>query len=96
MLGAIPPLPRYALVAWCSVEAQGQLYFAFTLAYSSLNVRDQVSHPSKTTGKIMALYILIFKFLDRRREDKNILKRMVASILQIEVTLNLFVDAILT
>jgi hypothetical protein len=24
---------------------------------------DQVSHPYKTTGKIMVLYILIFKFL---------------------------------
>jgi hypothetical protein len=29
---------------------------------SSLNVSDQVSHPYKTTGKIMVLYILIFKF----------------------------------
>ena len=29
---------------------------------SSLNVSDQVSHPSKTRGKIMCLYILIFKF----------------------------------
>jgi hypothetical protein len=25
---------------------------------SSLNVRDQVSHPYKTTGRIMVLYIL--------------------------------------
>ena len=28
---------------------------------SSLNVSDQVSYPHKTTGKIMDLYILIFK-----------------------------------
>jgi hypothetical protein len=29
MSGAIPPLPQYAFMAWCSVkkEAQGQLYF---------------------------------------------------------------------
>jgi hypothetical protein len=27
-------------------------------------VRDQVSHPYKTTGKITVLYILIFTFLD--------------------------------
>jgi hypothetical protein len=26
MSGAIPPLPHYALMAWCSVKAQGQLY----------------------------------------------------------------------
>jgi hypothetical protein len=27
MRGAIPPLPQYAVMAWCSVKAQGQLYF---------------------------------------------------------------------
>jgi hypothetical protein len=29
MSGAIPPLPQYAFMAWCSVKrkAQGQLYF---------------------------------------------------------------------
>jgi hypothetical protein len=26
MNGAIPPLPQYALMAWCLVKAQGQLY----------------------------------------------------------------------
>jgi hypothetical protein len=26
MSGAVPPLPHYAFMAWCSVKAQGQLY----------------------------------------------------------------------
>jgi hypothetical protein len=39
--------------------------------FNSLNVRDQVSHPYKATGKIMFLYILIFTFLDNRRECLN-------------------------
>jgi hypothetical protein len=30
---------------------------------SSLNVRDQVLHPYKTTGKITVICILIFKLL---------------------------------
>jgi hypothetical protein len=34
MRGAIPPLPQYALMAWCSVKkAQGQLYI---LTYGGL------------------------------------------------------------
>ena len=39
--------------------------FSNTLSFlSSLNVSAQVSHPYKTTGKIIILYTLIFKFLD--------------------------------
>jgi hypothetical protein len=40
--------------------------------FPSLNVKDQVSHPYKTTGRIMVLYILTFLFLDSRREDKTL------------------------
>src|SRR5215468_5557386 len=39
---------------------------------SSLSVRDQVSHPYKTTGKTTVLYTLIFVFLDSNLEDKRI------------------------
>jgi hypothetical protein len=34
-------------------------------------VRDQVSHPYKTTGKIIFLCILIFVFLDSKPEDST-------------------------
>jgi hypothetical protein len=35
-----------------------------------LNLRDQVSHPYRTTNKIIIVYILTFTFLDGSREDK--------------------------
>ena len=38
---------------------------------SSLNVNDQVSHTYQTTGKIIVLFILIFKVLDSKLEDKR-------------------------
>jgi hypothetical protein len=36
---------------------------------TSLNVRDQVSHPYRNTGKIIIWNILIFMLFDSRRED---------------------------
>jgi hypothetical protein len=39
--------------------------------HSSLNLSDQVSHPYKTTGKIIVLYIFFFIFLNNILEDKS-------------------------
>ena len=42
------------------------ILFSNTLSLrSSLNVRDHASQPYSTTGNIIVLYILIFKFLVR-------------------------------
>jgi len=49
--------------------------FSNTLSFlSSRNVSDQVSHPYKTTGKIIVLYILIFK-KSEVRSGKHVLGR---------------------
>jgi hypothetical protein len=61
----------------------------FTLSpCSSLTVRGHVSHPHKTTGKIIFQYILKFVFLDSKQETKKILDRMVAGIPTLQSTLN--------
>jgi hypothetical protein len=38
---------------------------------SSLNVRDQVSHPYRISDKIIVLFILIFTISDNRRKGKK-------------------------
>jgi hypothetical protein len=48
---------------------------------ASRGVRNKVSHSYKTTGKIIALYILFFKFREETRRQKT-LNRIVASIPQ--------------
>jgi len=46
--------------------------FSDTLSLrSSNNVSDQVSHPYKTTSKIIFLYISVFKFLDIKLDDRR-------------------------
>jgi len=47
------------------------LFSIVLILYSFLNVRDLVSHPYKTTGKIVVVCILIFMFLGSKREDRT-------------------------
>jgi hypothetical protein len=37
----------------------------------SIHVGDRLSHPHKTTCKIIVLYLSIFKFLDNKLYDKD-------------------------
>jgi hypothetical protein len=38
--------------------------------FCSCNIRNEVLHPYRTTGKIIVSYIPVFTLLDSRREDK--------------------------
>ena len=64
--------PRYVVFStlWYLVLLSPDRLLSNTLRLcSSLNVRDQASHPYKTSVKIIALYILIFIFLGSKLED---------------------------
>jgi hypothetical protein len=63
----LPPFSCYFILLWSEYSPQDHVLKHPQFIYSSLNVRDQVSHPYKTTGRITVLYILTFTFLDTRR-----------------------------
>jgi len=57
-----PPFPRYSSLLGPNIFLNTM--FSNTLSFlSPLNVSDQVSHPYKTTGKIIVLYILIMMMM---------------------------------
>jgi hypothetical protein len=55
MRGAIPPLPQYAVMAWCLVKAQGQLY---------LYLINQVSCHEEVWGCTVIVHSFLSSALD--------------------------------
>jgi hypothetical protein len=52
MRGAVPPLPQYAFMAWCSVKAQGQLYLLLLLYVKGMRKTTKVlSQGSRPAGR---------------------------------------------
>jgi hypothetical protein len=64
------PLSHHLIPPWPKILLSTLFSNTFSLC-SSLNVRNKVSHPYRTTGKIIVLCILIFKFFDSNREDRR-------------------------
>jgi hypothetical protein len=62
---------------------------------ASINVRDQVSHPYKTTGKIIVLYILILKVFRQQTRRQKGLTWMTARITQIHSPHNFLLSQVL-
>jgi hypothetical protein len=69
-LGSFPSSTSCHFISLQSKYSQ-HLVFRLLCLWSSLNVRNQVLHPYRNTGKIIFLYILTFTFLDSRREDNG-------------------------
>jgi hypothetical protein len=61
MSGTIRSLPQYALMAWCSVKAQGQLYLYLYLYFTSNECRisdqDLICYVKKHSDDPQSFYL---------------------------------------
>ena len=64
-----PPVPRYLVLSGPDILLNTLFSNTLRMRYS-LSVSDQVSHPYQTTRNVIVLYILVFKFLESKMEDK--------------------------
>jgi hypothetical protein len=62
---------------------------------ASFNVRDQVSHPYSTTGKIIVLYIHMLMYFWQQMWRQNLLDWMMTSVTRIWSPLNFLLNQIL-
>jgi hypothetical protein len=70
--------------------------FSNTLSLcSSLNVRDQASHPYRTTGKIIVLYILIFSSGAKVKNfgvHRHVLEAVATIVFMLKIVIGLFME----
>jgi len=72
-------VPHYAIFSCIPlIPHTSNIFFNILLSntlclHPYLNAKDHVSHPHKTTGKIIVLYILAFTYLDSKWEDTRFL-----------------------
>jgi hypothetical protein len=55
MHGAIPPLPQYASMAWCSLKAEGQLYLYLKILQIDTELADAIT-ASQEQKRISSFY----------------------------------------
>jgi hypothetical protein len=65
-----PQLPTISYAVGPDIHLSALVSDSLSLC-SSRDVKDQVSHPYKSKGKITVVCVLTFMFVDSRREDKR-------------------------
>jgi len=75
MSGAIPPLPQYILMAWCSVKNTGSYWYR-----RQNNWEDKYSNKSVTSSLTLSSKVHLHKKVNRREGSFGLLKSAVGPI----------------